>query len=303
MVSLYVLAICLLIGVGLQKVKAIPDNAATTLGTLILYVPLPAVCLLSLPHLDWDFSLISLILVTWIIFGVAFLGFPILGRKFGWDKKLVGCLILTAGFCNSSFVGFPVIDALFGKEALKHAVLLDQSGSFLIVSSFGIWVALTYSAGHLKKRLLVKKILLFPPFVGFVSGVTLGLLGWRAEGDIKEILERLAATLTPLALVTVGLQLKWSEIKQDGRYLAFGLSYKLLFAPFMIFILYSLVKVPYDIFKIAVMEAAMAPMITSSILAATHNLHPRLAGMMVGVGVPLSFITLSFWYSVLNFFN
>jgi predicted permease len=48
-----------------------------------------------------------------------------------------------------------------------------------------------------------------------------------------------------------------------------------------------------------VIEAAMAPLITSSILAATNDLHPRLAGVMVGVGVPISFLTLFAWYQLL----
>jgi len=44
----------------------------------------------------------------------------------------------------------------------------------------------------------------------------------------------------------------------------------------------------------------MAPMITSSILASSHGLRPKLSGMMVGVGVPLSAITLFFWYYLVN---
>lgn len=300
MVSLITLLVCLLIGVGLQRVKAIPGNAHSTLGTLILYVPLPAVCLLSLPDLEWNISLLSLGLVTWIVFGMAFFLFPFLGKKFGWDKELIGCLILTAGFCNSAFVGFPVIEALYGAEALKHAIFLDQSGSFLIVSSFGIWIALTYSSGKMRKRILFKKILLFPPFIAFLAGIIGGLVGWRAEGSTREVLERLASLLTPLALISVGLQLHWNEIHQELRYLIAGLTFKLIAAPLVIFVIYYFVGVEREIFRVAVMESAMAPMITSSILAASHNLRPRLAGMMIGVGVPLSFVTLGLWYMLLN---
>lgn len=303
MSSLFLLFISLLIGVGLQKVKSLPTNAHTTLGTLILYVPMPAVCLLSLPHLQWRTDLISLILMAWIMFGMAFFLFPYLGKKFGWDKSLIGCLILTAGLSNTAFVGFPVIEALYGAEALKHAVLIDQSGSFLIVSSLGIWVALTYSAGKMRKRVLFKKILLFPPFIAFIVGIMLGQIGWKAEGDIKTVLEKLAGTLTPLALISVGLQLKWGEIRDEFRYLVMGLGFKLLFAPMVMFSIYYLLGVKHELLRVAVMESAMAPMITACILAASHNLRPRLAGMMVGVGVPISFFTLGLWYLVLNLFN
>ncbi len=52
--------------------------------------------------------------------------------------------------------------------------------------------------------------------------------------------------------------------------------------------------------QVSIMEAAMAPMITASILASTHGLKPRLSSMMIGFGIPLSFITLVFWYFVAN---
>lgn len=300
MTSLILLGVCLLIGVALRHVKTIPPNAHSTLGALILYVPMPAICLLSLPDLKWDISLISLGLVGWIIFGLAYFLFTFLGNKFNWSREVVGCLILTGGFANTAFVGFPVIDALYGKEALKYAIFLDQAGSFLIVSSFGIWVALTFSSGKMRKRVLIKKILLFPPFIAFVAGILAGMIGWRAEGVTREVLEKLAALLTPMALISVGLQLRWNEIHEEFRYLAIGLGYKLFLAPLVILIAYVLSGVDKEIMKVSVMEAGMASMVTSSILAASHGLRPRLAGMMVGVGVPLSFLSLALWYFVLT---
>jgi hypothetical protein len=39
--------------------------------------------------------------------------------------------------------------------------------------------------------------------------------------------------------------------------------------------------------EVAIMESAMAPMITASILA-THGLKPRLSSMMIGFGIPIS---------------
>jgi predicted permease len=296
MSAIALLFICLIIGVLLQKLKQFPNNAHIALNMIILNVSLPAVCILTLPHLNWNLDLLSVILVGWIIFGCAFFFFRFLGKINNWDSKLVGCLILCGGLGNTSFVGFPVIEALFGKEALKNAVLLDQAGSFFIVSTLGIWLASVYSAGKIRKRDLAFKVVTFGPFIGFVLGTTLGFFNWEAEGGIKYILERLAGTLTPLALISVGLQLKWGEIKHEVKFLSIGLGYKLILAPMVIFGIYSFLHLPTELFKVIMMESAMAPMITASILASSHGLHPRLAGMMIGVGVPISFFTLTCWY-------
>lgn len=283
----------------MQKVRALPKDAHLTLNAVILYVPLPALALTTIPLIDWDMNLISLGLAPWILFALAYLFFRILGRKLGWSDSLIGCLTLTAGCGNTAFVGFPVVEALYGKEGLKMAVLLDQTGSFLIVSTVAIWVAALYSSGKMRKRELARKIVFFPPFMAFSVAVLLGAVGWRAEGAFKEILERLAIILTPLALISVGLQLKLEEIKYDLKYLATGLGFKLVLSPLFIFFLYYPLNLPSQVLRIAVLESAMAPMITASIVASTHNLHPRLAGSILGVGVPLSFVTLAIWYQIL----
>jgi hypothetical protein len=44
-------------------------------------------------------------------------------------------------------------------------------------------------------------------------------------------------------------------------------------------------------------------MITASILATTHGLKPRLSSMMIGFGIPISFITLAFGTLCFVFFN
>jgi predicted permease len=46
---------------------------------------------------------------------------------------------------------------------------------------------------------------------------------------------------------------------------------------------------------VVVAEAAMAPMITGALLAMEHGLEPRLASAMVGLGVPLSLVTVPLW--------
>ena len=300
MVSLFTLILCLLLGILLQRSKTLPQNAHLTLGTLILYVPLPAICLLSLPDLKWDFDLLPLGLTAWIGMFVTFFLVKVLGKKFNWSRELQGCLILCAGFGNTSFVGFPVVEALYGKEALKHAIFLDQAGNFLGVSSFGVWVAVSHSSGSLSTSQLFKKIISFPPFIAFVIGIGLGLISVRPEGVFRDVLQNIAALLTPMALICVGLQLKFSGIRNDGKYLAMGLAQKLIIFPILIFGIYSCLDLSSLAFKVSVIESGMAPMVTACILASTHGLRPNLSGMMIGLGVPLSFLTLGIWHWILS---
>ena len=80
-----------------------------------------------------------------------------------------------------------------------------------------------------------------------------------------------------------------------------GLLYKLILTPAVIYLLYVVILQQHSkMIEVAVMESAMAPMITASILASSNGLKPRLSSMMVGFGIPISFITLVFWYFILQ---
>ncbi|HLT22803.1 MAG TPA: AEC family transporter [Bacteriovoracaceae bacterium] len=298
MTNISVVILCLLIGLLLQRNKSLPKDAHIALNAVILHVPLPAIALLNIPKLEWDLSLMTLVLVPWIIFGIGALIIPLVGKYFSWDRATIGCLILTAGLGNTSFVGFPVLEALYGREALKYGIFLDQAGSFLIISLFGVGVATKYSFGALNMKGIFKKIFLFPPFLAFLLAVIMAFLGWKAEGMVEGILTQLAVTLTPLALVSVGLQLKIKEFSGELRPLLFGLGYKLLLAPLIIFSLYTFLDLPKIIFNVSVIEAAMGPMITGAIIASTYSLNARLTSLMVGVGVPASFLTLYCWHLI-----
>jgi predicted permease len=52
--------------------------------------------------------------------------------------------------------------------------------------------------------------------------------------------------------------------------------------------------------QVTIFEAAMAPQIGASIVAIEHKLDPPLVTLMVGIGIPLSFLTLPLWWYVLQ---
>lgn len=43
--------------------------------------------------------------------------------------------------------------------------------------------------------------------------------------------------------------------------------------------------------KISVFEAGMAPMVTGAIIATDYNLNPKLANIILSVGIPISLLT------------
>jgi predicted permease len=301
--SIILLFLCLILGYGLQFVNSFPKNAHITLNQFVIYISLPALALFYIPKIQFNAQLLYPLGIAWLGFLFSFLFFYSIGKKLKWSNKLIGCLIITAGLGNTSFVGFPVIQALFGEEGLKTAIIVDQPGSFVVMTTLGVFTATFFSKGQANTSDIAKKILLFPPFIGFFVACVFSIFKLDFITDLQTVFQKLGSTVTPIALLSVGLQIKLDKHSQHWKFLRLGLFFKLILTPAIFFLLYKIVLNGKGLaVDVSIMEAAMAPMITGTILAATYGLKPKLSNMMVSVGIPLSFITLAFWYFILTTF-
>lgn len=301
MENILLLFLCLGIGFGLQFLKSFPKNGFVALNHFVIYISLPALALYYIPRIDVSSNLLFPIGIAWLGFGLSFLFFYSLGKWLGWSKKLTGCLILTGGLGNTSFVGFPVIEALYGQKGLQTAIIVDQPGSFVVIATLGVTVATIFSKGKVDSKLIIKKIIFFPPFIAFVIACLLNVLNLDFPDLLKSVFQKVGGTVSTIALVAVGLQLKFDKRSQHWNFLTLGLFFKLMLTPLFFLILYKFIlKGEGLIVNVSIMEAAMAPMITGAILASTYGLKPKLSSMMIGIGIPLSFLTLAFWYWLLS---
>ena len=299
--NIILIFLCLVIGFGLQFLKSFPKNGYVALNHFVIYISLPALALYYIPKIEISSKLLFPIGIAWLGFLLSFLFFYSLGKWLGWSKKLIGCLIITGGLSNTSFVGFPVIEALYGQEGLQTAIIVDQPGSFVVLATLGIIVASVFSNGEVDSKAIIKKILFFPPFIAFVIACLLNVLKLDFPDMLQTVFQKVGGTVSTIALVSVGLQLKIDKKSQHWNFLALGLFFKLMLTPLFFLVLYKFILNGQGVIvDVSIMEAAMAPMITGAILASTYGLKPKLSSMMIGIGIPLSFLTLAFWYWLLS---
>ncbi len=301
MSNFLLIAISLFVGLLMQQLPSVPKGVHKGLNATIIHLSLPAVTLLYVPQLDMRWEMAYPFAMAFIVWGVGWGFFELLGRQLGWDSKLRGGLALVAGMGNISFVGYPVIEALYQDEGLQTAIFLGQGG-FLVVSVIGVMMASAYSStgkGNLSKLFI--DLWKFPPFLSFVLGGILWGLGWEWPEDLATALKTLGQTLTPLAMASIGLQLQLRLKSLPWKELGAGLLYKLIIAPLCILLLYGfLLDNEPLLLKVSVVEAAMPPMVTASIIASEYGLVPKLGSTLVGLGLLASALTLPFWVWVLG---
>jgi predicted permease len=290
------LVVCLVLGALARRSGRFPPQTAPVLNTFVLLVALPALVLRAVHRLEFRPELLAAALAPWLVFLGAMAFFRMLGPRVGLGQASVASAVLTAGLCNTAFVGLPMAEAMLGREGLAVAVVVDQLGSFLLLATLATFVAARASAGgkDLRASVLVRKVVTFPPFVALVLGLV--LRPWTFPGWLDGMLERLGSTLTPLALFSVGFQLQLGSVRSRAGALALGLGYKLALAPALVVLALAAVPGVAPIVREAtVLQSAMAPMVSGAILASEHELDPELATLLVGVGIPLSFLTAPLW--------
>ena len=300
MENLLLLFVCLSLGVVLGRSKVFPPGAHHSLNAFVINVSLSALCLYYIPKITFSTEILLPVAVAWINIALAFLIFHFLGPRLGFSRAVTGAVVLCVGFGNTSFVGIPVISALYGPEAIKTVMLVDQPGSFVALSTVGIFLVNFYSGKAVGVVQSLRRIFSFPPFLMFLLALLMALSGLSFPKTLDSVFSSLGATTVPLALVSVGLQLKVERWHPYEKPLLLGLFFKLVFFPLFIFILYRhILGVDTEMAEVAIMESAMGPMITASILASSYGLAPRLCNLFIGVGIPLSLLTLYAWHLLL----
>ena len=295
------LGTCFLLGILLRRSGRLPDNAAAALNGFVIHISLPALTLTYVHGLKLQTSLILPALMAWLMFGIGCGFFWLAGRSFSFSRATTGGLMLTGGLANTSFIGLPMIETFYGPQFLGLGILIDQLGSYLVLSTLGILVASIYSSGHaINAKAVIRKIVLFVPFQAFV--LALLLMPFEYPVWIDDLLKRLGATLVPVALVSVGYQLQLSHVRGKMQPLIVGLLFKLVVGPALILLLFAgVLRAQGQMLSVTVFEAAMGPMIGASIVAMDHELDPPLVTMMIGIGIPLSFLTVPAWWYLLSF--
>lgn len=291
MSALLLLCVCLMLGVTVSRWGNPPGGMVHGLNWWVLNIALPALVLDLIPGVAFDARLWFPVAAMAIVFGGAWLLFGLLGRRLGWSRGRIGALILVCGLGNTSFMGYPMIQALHGQAGLSLAVVADQLGCFPLLSSAGVVVASVYAGRNPDVGLIIRRILTFPAFVALVIGIIVGLLGgWPAS--VRHVLAPIGATLTPLALFSVGMQFRFRLARGQAAALTWGLGWKLLLAPLVCWLLGSLADVKGLTLTVGVLQAAMAPMISAAILADEYELDPSLANALLGAGIVLSLLTI-----------
>lgn len=308
------LIIVVLVGYLLSRSGIIPDGTSRVLNKMVFRAFLPCMLFLNIYKIesigDIDFGYIVYAIVALLI--VYAIALPVV-MAVSSDGARRGVLLQSVFRSNFALIGIPLAISLCGQEGAIIAAVL--SGFAIPVFNALAVVSLSVFRGG-ENRVNVKRILLDilknpliqSVFIGFValavraifiqSGIT-----WRLTDmtPVYTSLESLSSVATPLALVSLGAQFKFSAIGRMKRELIFAVLTRIVIVPL------SLITVAYLFFDFEASHFASfvalfaTPVAVSSVpMAQEMGADSELAGQIVVWSTALSGVTIFLFTLVLK---
>jgi len=291
MLNIALIFIYLIFGYILQKTRFGTQPTANYLNKFVIYISLPAMILLQIPNISISLDSVIPVGIAWSVMTLTAIIVFIVAKIFHFSKEITGALLLVTPLGNTSFLGIPLIQTYLSPSALPYVIIYDQLGTFLALAVYGTIIISLYSnTSELNLKMILYKVLTFPPFVFLMIAFMIPDTSY-IDG-FKDIFEILAFTITPFALIAVGLQLNLLLPKQEIKYISFSLFIKLIISPLLAYLICFYFGWNTLSSTVSIMEAGMAPMITAGAMASLAGLAPRLTSAILGFGIVISFVTI-----------
>jgi len=206
------------VGFAANKLGWIPAEAGKPLSKLVVNISMPCVIVYAIAEQELNRSNISaLVEITVVILvgtALSYVAGLVQCRLMGisWPER--GLFLNFALFSNNGFLGLPISYTLLGANGL-YLMSVANTVTTVIMFSVGI----EFSKGRRKTapsqggKATLKKLAEFfnPPIIACVVGIILFFLQAPLPSFVSDVLHSIGATMTPLAMMIIGLQLAGSS--------------------------------------------------------------------------------------------
>lgn len=281
--------IMVLIGYGANKIGWLPVDCSKYLSKIVINIAAPSVVIYSMSQQQLNNETLSVML---ILFGLTFIlymfswlfSFLILKiLKIQGDQRGVYKNFLI--FTNNAFMGFPVAYALFGSTGMFYMVLANVVFPLLIYT-LGVHNLQSHNnettakeGGRLEVIKERVKSMINAPIISTFIGLAVFLLQIPIPVVIGDVLDAVGATMAPLCMIVIGLQLTESKPSQvmTNHKLIIVCFLRLLVIPGIMF----LVMLPFGIDPLVICIITLIAMLPCSAvcvaLAEEYDNNPKLA--------------------------
>lgn len=295
------------LGYGIVATGLLPMAVGQALSKFVFTIPLPLLVFRSLAKSDLGVSApwslwMAYFLCVFLVWASAMV---VVRFVFGRQGSVLAVAGISAAFSNLVLLGIPVVSGVYGEEGLVPLLLLLSIHLPVMIFASSLMVELyrreeqgSMNFGAVFLR-VGKGLAGNPIVVGIVAGVVWGLFNLPIPHLAGLVIDRVAPTTVPLALMAMGMGL-W-EFGLRGNVvpgLVLACLKVLLFPALFYLATVYLFDLP-PLWQAAILVASASPTGVNAYLLANHfNVGHGLAANTTTLSVLLGLVTIPFWITI-----
>lgn len=270
--------------------KLFKKDLSDPLVDFVLYFVFPIFIIHKIHYLEFDESIIVIILMGLLAFSLGLFYSFLAAKIFNLNKNTASMIAMSVAFGNTSFLGFAFVQTYYGDEGLSLAIFYDEIAVMLLLSIFAPIICSIGGNDSFSAKKVIKSMVTFPPMIAFVLAILSKLISFPQLIDLFMI--KVSSILVPLVVFAVGMKFAISDIKGKSALIFLTLGIKMVAIPLSLYFVAS-TFMPIDLaVKVAIIESAMPPMILGTIIAVRAGLDKQLGLGSMGIGMILSFVSI-----------
>ena len=292
------IAIILVLGFLLGKLKLISPKTNKDLVNLLLTVFMPASLFAAFPTTYSDET--SDLFKAGLLAGVLVMTALIIVSKILFNKKFYNDKLRYESqfaliFNNATFLGYPIIASTFGEQGV-----IPYCG-FIIAFNVALFSYGVYLFKHKIDSKLVLNVITNPNIIAVVLGVIVFVTGFQLPGFVTDAVKYTGNATTALSIICVGYMLsnakffklikKWKLILTAAAQLVLG--------PLIAFGLLTLLQFPSEVIAVCTLIQALPTATSLGLFASKYGGDQTEASELVTVSTLLSIVLMPLMVSLL----
>ena len=202
------------------------------------------------------------------------------------EKKTRGSMLLTTTFPNGIFIPVPLILLFIGESGIAVVAIFSMT-QMILLAIVGTMIGSGYSDDKVGHKSMLRKVLLFPPFLAVILGLILSVIGFSVPVELDLAISYNGVATTYLALFVVGLGLGTKVAYDKVRMAIESISIRQLIVPVVVGILLLFAGLSDITSRVLLLEAMMPAAVITAIFAGSFKLDSETASTIVTIGTLL----------------
>lgn len=273
-----------MVGFCLKKMNVLKEEDGSLLSKLILNLTLPCIIFLSISQAKIEpFELLLLAASGFIIAMIL----RVIGGRVAFLLKLedpvagvvvLGCMVMSIGTLM-----VPVMSTVYGLEAVSRTAAFDVGNSMMAIG-YGYYIATQYGS-KLPRSLIdgFKRVLSVPVIWALIAALIVNLTGMTIPAFITNMLVPLGLANAPLAMITLGIFVKFKfprwKLVSLTVFIRMGIGF--LLGQFLVWLFHLQGLVRTVVSMSAVMPIGMVPLA----YAVTEGLDTEMAAACISLSI------------------